>query len=78
ALPQAGASAPLRALVEKPRPEEAPSNLSVVGRYVLPARIMALLAETAPGAGGEIQLTDAIAALRNEATVEAYAMRGQT
>ena len=76
--PRAGASAPMRAVVEKPKPDVAPSNLSVVGRYVLPARVMTLLAETPPGAGNEIQLTDAIAALMREAPVEAYAMRGQT
>ena len=61
--PAPGASAPMRAVVEKPKPADAPSNLSVVGRYVLPAGIMGLLADTAPGAGGEIQLTDAIADL---------------
>ena len=50
-------------LVEKPPPEEAPSNLAVVGRYVFAASILDRLAHTAPGAGGEIQLTDAIRAL---------------
>lgn len=50
-------------MVEKPKPEEAPSNLSIVGRYVLPASIFALLRDTQPGAGGEIQLTDALARL---------------
>tara|TARA_R110001606_G_scaffold111327_2_gene237769 strand:+ start:46 stop:924 length:879 start_codon:yes stop_codon:yes gene_type:complete len=78
AAPAAGESAPMRAVVEKPKPADAPSNLSVVGRYVLPGAVMDLLAETAPGAGGEIQLTDAIAALIERETVEAYAMRGQT
>jgi UTP--glucose-1-phosphate uridylyltransferase len=77
-VPAAGASAPMRAVVEKPKPADAPSNLSVVGRYVLPAGIMALLADTAPGAGGEIQLTDAIADLIARQPVEAYAMRGRT
>ncbi|HBU65587.1 MAG TPA: hypothetical protein DEB61_08765, partial [Alcanivorax sp.] len=76
--PAPGASAPMRAVVEKPKPEDAPSNLSVVGRYVLPAGIMGLLADTAPGAGGEIQLTDAIADLIARQPVEAYAMRGRT
>lgn len=78
AAPAAGASAPMRAVVEKPSPEAAPSNLSVVGRYVLPAEVMELLADTPPGAGNEIQLTDAIAALMERAPVEAYAMRGKT
>ena len=50
----------------------------MVGRYVLPARIFDLLATTAPGAGGEIQLTDGIAALIREQPVEAYRMMGAT
>ncbi len=50
-------------IVEKPAPEEAPSNLAVVGRYVFDPSILDLLADLPPGAGGEIQLTDAIAAL---------------
>jgi UTP--glucose-1-phosphate uridylyltransferase len=53
----------IHSIVEKPRPAEAPSNLGVIGRYVLTPRIFDLLAEIAPGAGGEIQLTDAISAL---------------
>ncbi|MBM4367270.1 MAG: UTP--glucose-1-phosphate uridylyltransferase [Deltaproteobacteria bacterium] len=48
-------------MVEKPRPEDAPSNLSIVGRYVLPGAIFEELRRTEPGAGGEIQLTDALA-----------------
>ena len=48
------------ALCEKPAPEEAPSNLAVFGRYLLSPRVMELLAEVKPGAGGEIQLTDAL------------------
>jgi UTP--glucose-1-phosphate uridylyltransferase len=50
-------------MVEKPAPAEAPSTLSIVGRYVLPGAIFDLLRTTAPGAGGEIQLTDALARL---------------
>ena len=53
----------IHSIVEKPRPAEAPSNLAVIGRYVLTPRIFDLLAEVSPGAGGEIQLTDAISAL---------------
>lgn len=53
----------MRAIVEKPEPEHAPSTLGVVGRYVLSGRIFDLLAQTRPGAGNEIQLTDAIEAL---------------
>ena len=56
----------------------APSNLSVVGRYVLPAEIMTLLENTPKGAGNEIQLTDAIAMLQQNSVVEAYRMQGQT
>ncbi|MBT8228143.1 MAG: UTP--glucose-1-phosphate uridylyltransferase [Dactylosporangium sp.] len=53
-------------LVEKPKPSEAPSNLAVVGRYVLPAEIFDAVRRTPPGAGGEIQLTDAMALLLAE------------
>ena len=62
----------IRTIVEKPAPEEAPSNLAVVGRYVFDASIMRLLASTAPGAGGEIQLTDAIAELAATEPVHAF------
>ena len=51
------------AMVEKPAPEDAPSTLSIVGRYVLPGEIFDVLRETKPGKGGEIQLTDALAVL---------------
>lgn len=66
----------ITAIVEKPRPEEAPSTLAVVGRYVLNPRIFELLESTRPGAGGEIQLTDAIARLLQEEQVDAYRFRG--
>jgi UTP--glucose-1-phosphate uridylyltransferase len=55
-------------LVEKPTPSEAPSNLAVVGRYVLPASIFNAIKRTKPGSGGEIQLTDAMALLLAEGT----------
>lgn len=74
----AGQSVPLKGIVEKPAQDQAPSRLAVVGRYVLPARILSLLAQTPPGAGGEIQLTDAIAALMHEEFVDAYRMAGKT
>ena len=64
------------AIVEKPAPADAPSNLAVVGRYVLPPRIFELLESTRPGTGGEIQLTDAISALLAEAPVLAYRFQG--
>src|SRR5262245_1208796 len=53
----------LRRLVEKPAPGTAPSRLAIIGRYVLPPEIFAILAETPPGRGGEIQLTDGLATL---------------
>jgi len=67
----------LEAIVEKPQPDEAPSNLAVVGRYILTPRIFAMLEETTHGAGGEIQLTDAIAALLAEEQVMSYQFAGK-
>jgi UTP--glucose-1-phosphate uridylyltransferase len=67
----------LRGIVEKPQPEDAPSNLGVVGRYVLTPRIFELLEETRAGAGGEIQLTDAIARLLLEEPVYGYEFEGR-
>jgi len=55
----------IRALVEKPAQEKAPSNLAIFGRYLLTPAVMEILAHTAPGAGGEIQLTDAMVELLN-------------
>ncbi len=72
-----GEAAEIRGMVEKPKAEEAPSNLAIVGRYILPAAIMQLLKNTAPGAGGEIQLTDAMLELNASAPLEAYNMRGK-
>jgi UTP--glucose-1-phosphate uridylyltransferase len=66
----------ITAIVEKPAPADAPSTLGVVGRYVLSPRIFDLLEATAPGAGGEIQLTDAISALLAEEPVLAYRFKG--
>ena len=64
-------------IVEKPKPADAPSNLAVVGRYILTPAIFDLLRHTQAGAGGEIQLTDAIAALLKQETVLAHAFSGQ-
>lgn len=70
-------SALISHMVEKPKPADAPSNLAVVGRYVLPSRIFDLLEATTPGAGGEIQLTDAIEALlKEQGKVLAYRFEG--
>ena len=66
----------ISAIVEKPAPDVAPSTLAVVGRYILSPRIFDLLESTQPGAGGEIQLTDAISALLQEQSVLAYRFQG--
>lgn len=63
-------------LVEKPKPENAPSNLAITGRYVLPPEIFDCLARTKPGAGGEIQLTDAMRILAQERGLWAYIYDG--
>src|SRR5699024_6566919 len=66
----------IRIIVEKPSPDDAPSNLAVVGRYILTPRIFRLIDKVEPGAGGEIQLTDAIQTLIGEQTVLAYEFDG--
>jgi len=76
--PNEGESIAMQGIVEKPAVGSAPSNLSVVGRYILPTKIMQFLENTPKGAGNEIQLTDAIAMLQQTDTVEAYRMQGQT
>ena len=63
-------------IVEKPAPEEAPSNLGVVGRYILTPRIFEHIRELKPGAGGEFQLTDAIQSLLDQEQVLAYRYQG--
>lgn len=65
-------------LVEKPKPDEAPSNLGVTGRYVLPPQIFTYLAQTKPGAGGEIQLTDALRMLARKEALYAHIYDGKT
>jgi len=74
-----GANGELRvtSIVEKPAPQDARSNLAVVGRYLLTPRIFAKLESTGRGKGGEIQLTDAISALLQEEPVIAYPFRGK-
>jgi UTP--glucose-1-phosphate uridylyltransferase len=66
----------IRELVEKPKPADAPSNLAITGRYVLPPAIFDCLERTNPGAGGEIQLTDAMKILAMEAGLWAYIYEG--
>ncbi|MES9816863.1 MAG: UTP--glucose-1-phosphate uridylyltransferase GalU [Candidatus Thiodiazotropha sp.] len=72
-----GETAIMTSIVEKPKPEDAPSNLAVVGRYILTPRIFELIKETGRGAGGEIQLTDAIAELLKYEKVRAYRVKGK-
>lgn len=67
----------VRSIVEKPKPDVAPSTLAVVGRYVLVPAIFEHLEKIGQGAGGEIQLTDGIAALMNEEAVYAYRFSGK-
>jgi len=66
----------ISAIVEKPNPDDAPSTLAVVGRYVLTPRIFHHLNNLSPGSGGEIQLTDGISALLYEESVLAYRYEG--
>ena len=66
----------VRAMIEKPDPADAPSNFAIVGRYILPADIWDRLANTAPGRGGEIQLTDAIASLAADGRVDGAVFDG--
>lgn len=73
-----GESAPIEAMVEKPQQQEAPSNLAVVGRYVLPADIWPLLLKTPLGKGDEIQLTDSIAMLMEQQPVYAHHITGKS
>ena len=73
----AGTTSPIQQIVEKPAPNEAPSNQGVVGRYILSASIFELLEQTEVGSGGEIQLTDAISELLNSERVHAYKFNGK-
>lgn len=73
-----GESGKIHGMVEKPALEDAPSDLAVVGRYVLSEKIWDLLEFTPPGAGDEVQLTDGIASLMNIEQVDAYYMKGRS
>ena len=72
-----GKSGAIELIVEKPKPDVAPSNLAVVGRYILTPAIFDKIKNTGRGAGGEIQLTDAIADLLNDEQVLAYQFEGK-
>lgn len=69
--------AAIHGIIEKPRPEQAPSDLGVVGRYILTPRILSLLENTTKGSGGEIQLTDGIAKLLKEEKVYSFQFQGK-
>ena len=75
--PMKGDTARIHSIVEKPKPKDAPSNLAVIGRYVLTPRIFQLLAQVRPGAGGEIQLTDGISQLLGHERALAVRLPGQ-
>ncbi|WP_456322789.1 UTP--glucose-1-phosphate uridylyltransferase GalU [Hydrogenimonas sp.] len=64
-------------MVEKPEPEDAPSNLAIIGRYILTPDIFDLIAQTKPGKGGEIQITDALMAQAEKGMVMAYKFKGR-
>ena len=66
----------VRGLVEKPAVEEAPSNIAILGRYIITPQIFKILKETKPGRGGEIQLTDALSKLISEEAIYAYEFEG--
>lgn len=67
----------IRNMVEKPKPEEAPSNLAIIGRYILTPAIFDCLSKTTPGAGGELQLTDGMRMLLKREKMYAYVYEGQ-
>ncbi len=67
----------VRSLVEKPKAEDAPSNVAIMGRYIITPAIFDILEKTAPGAGNEIQLTDALKTLAGREKMLAYAFKGR-
>ena len=66
----------IEAMVEKPKPEDAPSNLAIIGRYILTPDIFQIIRDTPPGRGGEVQITDAIATQAKNGKVLAYKFKG--
>jgi UTP--glucose-1-phosphate uridylyltransferase len=67
----------IKNMVEKPKPEDAPSNLAIIGRYLLTPRIFDVLAKTPTGSGGELQLTDGMRLLLKEEKIYAYVYEGR-
>ena len=64
-------------MVEKPDPKDAPSNLAIIGRYILTPEIFDIIRETKPGKGGEIQITDALLTMAKEGKVITYKFKGK-
>ena len=77
-IPEPFSSSTIKALVEKPSPENSPSNLAILGRYILPPEIMELLENTSEGVGGEIQLTDALDKFLETDKLDAFFTSGMT
>lgn len=75
-IPIEGRVHKVRGLIEKPAVEEAPSNIAILGRYIITPQIFKILEETKPGRGGEIQLTDALSKLINKEAIYAYEFEG--
>ncbi|MDT4832740.1 UTP--glucose-1-phosphate uridylyltransferase [compost metagenome] len=67
----------VNSMVEKPKPEDAPSNLAIIGRYILTPDIFELIEQTEPGKGGEIQITDALMKQAQDGCVLAYKFKGK-
>jgi UTP--glucose-1-phosphate uridylyltransferase len=67
----------VRGLVEKPKPKDAPSTLSIIGRYILQPEVFDLIAEQSPGAGGEVQLTDALARMIGRGPFHGFRFEGK-
>ena len=64
-------------MVEKPKPEDAPTNMAIIGRYILTPDIFDILRNTKPGKGGEIQITDALLTQAKQGKVIAYKFKGK-
>ena len=76
-LPESNDTYRVSSMVEKPTPEEAPTNLSIIGRYILTPEIFEILKNTKPDKNGEIQITDALMILAGQGKVLAYQFQGQ-
>ena len=72
-----GGALKIQDLVEKPQPDKAPSNLAVIGRYIIEPEVFAILEHSKPGKGGEIQLTDALRVINQQKQMIAYRLQGE-